>query len=217
MELERLFPSSLTWPLAGSLFLSMWVLKTWQLASPRVIWKREEERNQDRNHYIFYYLILDVSYHHFCPILLPYYVPGTMWEGAIGKRHYRRRGTLGVISKTGYQRHREGFAGAARHEWEQTTWLLWNLVHHLWFRQLNFPLASFEDFSLITDFPPSHRAFQKWWPHALWLHPFLLTLCAWPPPCNEWAPRRKLGFIHGRCTQETPFLSGIVVKHTPTS
>lgn len=76
-------------------------------------------------------------------------------------------------------------------------WLPWNCDQHLWLCQLNFLLASFEDFTSTADFPLFYRAFQQgWWPPCSETGSFLLTLCVWPPPCREPQSRRP-GFIHG--------------------
>lgn len=193
------------------------MLKIGQLACPRMSdLKKRRERPGQKSQCL---LLLNLG--SVIGSLLPYYIDqpwchvgGELYEQVTTKQW----GPLGIISESGYQRHCGTFVGAARHEWEQTTWLPWNCDPHWWFCQLNFPLASYEDLASTTDFPLFYSAFrQPWWPPCsdTWFHP---AHPVYVTPHLAVNPKEGgLDLLMGGWTQETHSWPRIVIKHTPTS
>lgn len=169
-------------------------LRTWhQLLPGRVTWKKEEERNQDRSHGVFYFSILDVSSHHFWPIQL--YYRSTLVQCGMGlyKNMTTRNWRSLELSWQLAIRDTEGVVGAARHEWEQTWWILFIICGFVSSTYLWHHLRT-----STADFPSSHRLSSRSDGYHAWRRGlFLLTLYAWPPPCKEPHGRRP-GFIHGQ-------------------
>ena len=91
-----------------SVGLSILLPVTWKQALPRVSdggeRQRQRQRSPGRNHSVFHNLISEVTFHHFCHILLVTQTnPDTVWEGLQGCEYQEVR-IIWVILEVGCDR-----------------------------------------------------------------------------------------------------------------
>lgn len=74
---------------------------------PHNEWFEREKNNQNRSCSVFYNLISEVRYHHFCILLVAQTNPSTRWERIHKGANTRRQGPLDIVLEAGYHSCRE--------------------------------------------------------------------------------------------------------------
>lgn len=99
--------SSGYWPASVfcSLLAGRWLqfLATWPLYwLPHNKWSEREKSNPNRSCSVFYNLITEMTYQHFCVLLVTQTNPSTRWERMHKGANTRRQGPLDIVLEAGY-------------------------------------------------------------------------------------------------------------------